>query len=95
MLYLAPESLESNLELLERLAKTVGVCLVAVDECHCVSQWGNDFRPSYRGIGRLRERLPDVPFLALTATATPFVRSDICQSLTLKNPLKTVTSFDR
>lgn len=92
---MAPESIESNINLLESLARTVGICLVAVDECHCVSQWGNDFRPSYRQIGELRARLSDIPFLALTATATPFVRRDICQSLALHNPLQTVTSFDR
>lgn len=95
MLYLAPESLETNMDLLESLAKSVGICLVAVDECHCVSQWGNDFRPSYRQIGQLRNRLASIPFLALTATATPVVRRDICQSLRLRNPLQTITSFDR
>lgn len=95
VVYLAPESIDSNIDLLVSLSKTVGICLVAVDECHCVSQWGNDFRPSYREIGQLRNRLSSIPFLALTATATPFVRRDICQSLFLRNPLQTVTSFDR
>lgn len=70
--------------------------LVAIDECHCISQWGSDFRPSYRRIGDfLREKLLNVPFMALTATATPNVRSDIIKSLHLSNPLITVTTFDR
>lgn len=63
--------------------------------CHCVSQWGNDFRPTYRSIGQIRTRLSSIPFLALTATATPMVRRDVCKSLQLRNPLQTVTSFDR
>jgi superfamily II DNA helicase RecQ len=73
-----------------------GICLLAVDECHVVSQWGNDFRPSYRRIGEvLKKKLPNVPFMALTATATTNVRKDIVKSLRLKNPIVTVTSFDR
>lgn len=95
VVYMAPESLESNIDLLVALNKSVGICLVAVDECHCVSQWGNDFRPTYRQIGNLRARLSSIPFLALTATATPTVRLDILNSLKLHNPLVTVTSFDR
>lgn len=95
MVYLAPESIDKHIDLLDELAKRVGICLVAVDECHCVSQWGNDFRPAYRQIGQIRKRLASIPFLALTATATPIVRRDICHSLNLKNPLQTVTSFDR
>ena len=82
--------------MLEKLNEEVGICLLAVDECHLVSQWGNDFRPSYRKIGELlRDKLPNIPFMALTATATPNVRIDIIKSLKLKNPLVTITSFDR
>lgn len=58
-------------------------------------KWGNDFRPSYRTIGQLRSKMPNIPFLALTATATPAVRQDIINSLKLKSPIVTVSSFDR
>ena len=96
IIYLTPECLESSVSMLESLNKKVGIDLVAIDECHCVSQWGNDFRSSYRSIGRLlREKLAQTPFIALTATATPIVRRDIVKSLQLVNPLVTVTSFDR
>lgn len=72
-----------------------GILLIAVDEAHCVSQWGHDFRVAYQSLGIMREWLPNVPILALTATATPPVRKDICTSLKLNNPIETVTDFDR
>ena len=73
----------------------IGLTLLAVDEAHCVSQWGHDFRVDYRELGAIRGWLPHVPFLALTATATPMVQKDICTSLKLNNPLLTCTNFDR
>ncbi|XP_071445936.1 bifunctional 3'-5' exonuclease/ATP-dependent helicase WRN-like [Hetaerina americana] len=79
----------------EIMMNGVNVTLVAVDEAHCVSQWGHDFRSSYRNLGKLRDGLPKVPFLALTATATPEVKKDILKSLRLRNPVVTCTGFDR
>ena len=72
-----------------------GIQLIAVDEAHCVSQWGHDFRVAYQSLGVLRDWLPATPILALTATATPPVRKDICTTLKLNNPLETTTDFDR
>jgi ATP-dependent DNA helicase RecQ len=71
------------------------VAAVAIDEAHCVSEWGHDFRPEYRQIARLREWLPDVPFMALTATATPRVRDDVITHLKLRQPEVFVASFNR
>ncbi len=71
------------------------VSLLAVDEAHCVSQWGHDFRPSYLRIGEVRHALGDPPIAALTATATPEVRRDIEKQLELRDPQVLVTGFDR
>lgn len=95
VLYITPEFAESNLSLPEMLDKRVGITLFAIDEAHCVSQWGHDFRHSYRKLGALRQSFPHVPFLALTATATPNVRDDIVRALSLKDVVLTCTSFDR
>src|SRR5450759_5330438 len=97
LLYVAPERLmgENFLKLLDQVQEHVGLSLLAVDEAHCVSEWGHDFRPEYRQLGRLRQRYPDVPMLALTATATERVREDILTQLKLRDPLVHVASFDR
>ncbi|MBM4195806.1 MAG: DNA helicase RecQ [Gammaproteobacteria bacterium] len=93
LLYVAPERLMSP-EFLARL-DGVEVALLAVDEAHCVSQWGHDFRPEYAQLGELRERLPGVPMAALTATADPQTREDIIRVLRLEEPGRHITSFDR
>lgn len=97
LLYVAPERLltEAFLGLLDRVEENVGVSLLAVDEAHCVSEWGHDFRPEYRQLGRLRMRHPQVPMLALTATATDRVRADILEQLRLRDPYLHVASFNR
>ena len=81
-LYLSPERLKTIL-VIERIKK-MNINVLAIDEAHCVSQWGYDFRPPYLEISAIREWLPDVPILALTATATPEVKTDICQKLEFK-----------
>ena len=92
-LYLSPERLLS--ELVRERIKYMRVNLIAVDEAHCISQWGYDFRPPYLHIADLRELHPDVPVLALTATATLEVRDDIQQKLLFKRPNIFLKSFER
>ncbi len=93
LLYMAPERLMTP-AFLERL-KTVPLALFAIDEAHCISQWGHDFRPEYRSLGKLRALFPGVPLLALTATAEPHTRSDIIERLGLRHAGSFVTGFDR
>ena len=93
LLYLSPERLEAG-RTLEQL-RAIGIRLLAVDEAHCISEWGHDFRPSYRRIGQLRERLGGLQTVALTATATPAVRRDIIAQLALDDPDIVVGGFDR
>lgn len=92
LLFVAPERFESS-AFRTRLGR-FRVALLAVDEAHCISQWGHDFRPSYLGLGKVRESL-DCPVIALTATATPEVRNDICGVLRLRDPLILTNGFDR
>lgn len=93
LLYAAPERL--LMEHWEDLLQSWNVSLIAIDEAHCISEWGHDFRPEYRKLERLRQLLPEIPVLALTATATDRVRSDILQRLKLKNPACFTASFNR
>ncbi len=92
-LYLSPERLQSDW-VVERI-KQLPINLVAVDEAHCVSQWGHDFRPAYLKISNLKKELPGVPFIALTASATQRVQDDIIQQLGLHNPAVFKKSFRR
>ncbi|MDJ1372691.1 DNA helicase RecQ [Gulosibacter molinativorax] len=91
MLYLAPERLQASLPLLHRGK----IALFAIDEAHCVSQWGHDFRPDYLGLSVIQEEFPDVPRIALTATATVQTREEIASRLGLEDAPKFVSSFDR
>lgn len=93
LLYVAPERFDLGTTA-ERL-RAVGVSLLAVDEAHCVSEWGHDFRPSYLRIGQVRERLGWPHVVALTATATAHVRQDIVQQLALESPRTVISGFDR
>src|SRR3954463_16395061 len=93
LVYIAPERLRSSL-FLEKLRETK-VQLLAVDEAHCISEWGHDFRPDYARLGRLRQRLNDPQTIALTATATPDVRSDIVAQLQISDPKIFITGFSR
>ncbi len=97
MLYVAPERLlnENFLGLLTRLVENNSVALFAIDEAHCVSQWGHDFRPDYRALTILHERFPHVPRIALTATADAPTRAEIVERLALENARQFVSSFDR
>ncbi len=93
LLYVAPERLETPL--FQARAERLRPSLLAVDEAHCISEWGHDFRPSYLKIGEARSRLGSPPILAVTATATPEVRQDVREHLGLNAPLELVTGFDR
>jgi ATP-dependent DNA helicase RecQ len=93
LLYVAPERFDLGTTA-ERL-KAVGVRLLAVDEAHCISEWGHDFRPSYLRVKDVRQRLGAPPTVALTATATPAVREDIARQLALRDPALILTGFDR
>jgi ATP-dependent DNA helicase RecQ len=92
-LYLSPERLQSDW-ILERI-KNLPINLITIDEAHCVSQWGHDFRPAYLKISSLKKHFPKIPFLALTATATPKVKEDIINELGLHDPQIFEKSFAR
>jgi ATP-dependent DNA helicase RecQ len=91
LVYIAPESLSY----LDQAFSTLQISLIAIDEAHCISAWGHDFRPAYTNLGYLKNRFPTTPILALTATADKATRTDIVAQLNLINPKIVVASFDR
>jgi ATP-dependent DNA helicase RecQ len=93
LLYVAPERLEQRS--FRRMLADVPISRVAIDEAHCISEWGHDFRPSYMAIPSMFEDIRRVPIIAVTATATPEVRDDICRALALQSPTIIVKGFDR
>src|SRR5271156_2191724 len=92
LLYAAPEGIDASVG---NLLDSLDLRLIAVDEAHCISEWGHDFRPSYRNLAGLKQRFNGIPILALTATATPRVKNDIASQLALKDPLAVRGSFYR
>lgn len=91
LLYVAPESLSQ----LEHVVNEQYISCIAIDEAHCISSWGHDFRPSYQQLGFLKNKLPNTPIIALTATADKATREDILTQLRIPNAVQSISSFDR
>lgn len=93
LLYLSPERLQTTD--IKQFLKSIELSLIAIDEAHCVSTWGHDFRPEYASMGKIRNFFPEIPFLALTATADKATQTDIASQLNLRNPEVLLSSFER
>jgi len=93
IIYIAPERLANNS--FQEFLMEIKISLIAIDEAHCISEWGHDFRPDYRNLKFLKEQFVDIPIIALTATATEKVRKDIISQLALQNTKIIISSFDR
>ncbi|NMT17509.1 ATP-dependent DNA helicase RecQ, partial [Vibrio parahaemolyticus] len=93
LVYVSPERVLMR-DFIERL-ENLPLSMIAVDEAHCISQWGHDFRPEYAALGQLKQQFSHVPFMALTATADDATRRDILERLQLNNPEVYLGSFDR
>ncbi|MCK8520538.1 DNA helicase RecQ [Aquimarina sp. D1M17] len=91
LLYVAPESLS----FLENVLSQIQISLIAIDEAHCISAWGHDFRPAYTQLGYLKNKFPNTPIIALTATADKATRKDICDQLNISKAIQHLASFDR
>lgn len=95
LLYLAPERIFRSGSTLISFLRSLPVCLIAIDEAHCISQWGHDFRPEYLMLSGLKKEFPQTPVIALTATADNLTRKDILGKLNLKDPAEFISSFNR
>lgn len=95
LLYLAPEKLLSNNMAFLKTLRSFGISLIAIDEAHCISHWGHDFRPEYLMLANLKKYFPEVPVIALTATADKLTQKDILEKLELQNPAIFISSFNR
>lgn len=95
LLYLAPERIFRSGSTLISFLRSLSVCLIAIDEAHCISQWGHDFRPEYLMLAGLKKEFPNTPVIALTATADKLTQKDILEKLDLNQPAEFVSSFNR
>ena len=95
IIYITPEYLIECENFIRELESQERLCLFAIDECHCISTWGADFRPTYKELNKIREWTSSIPILAVTATASEAVRNDVCKILKLKNPFVIIGELDR